>query len=143
MLEGPFLAHDGSTSPSLITPCCEMYFSFGTLSKGHHCFRREDLFRSLPLRLFPSVSFPAPQPANHSSEEPFGHSEEESALSAAERETSAEAADDGGAPSPAEPPPSPPRAKDTNQTAKLFTPSKLNFSVRAFHSSWPSFQMFE
>lgn len=116
-----------------------------------------DLFRSSPSPLCPSVSFPAPQQANHSSEEAFGRSEEESALSAAERErSSAEAAVDGGAPSPVEPPPSPPRAKDTNQepppsaprakdtnqTAKLFTPSKLNFSVRTFHSSWASFKMF-
>ncbi|XP_075904122.1 palladin isoform X2 [Nelusetta ayraudi] len=101
-----------------------------------------DLFRSSPWPLCPSVSFPAPQPADHSSEEASGRSEEESAPSAAQRESSAEAAVDGGAPSPAEPPPAPPRAKDTNQepppapprakdtnqTAKLFTPIKLNFS---------------
>lgn len=100
------------------------------------------VFTSGPSPLFPSVSFPAPQPAEPSSEEPPGFSEQESVLSAVEGQSSAEAAFGGGEPSPSEPPPSSPRTRNTNQTAKLFTPSKLNFSVRTFQWRWSLFQMF-
>lgn len=86
------------------------------------------LFKSSLTPLLLSVSFPEPQLANHSSEELFGRSEEESALSSV-GERSTEVTVGAGSPSPA---PSPTRAKDTNQTPKLFTPSKLSFSVGTF-----------
>lgn len=93
------------------------------------------LFKSSLTPLLLSVSFPEPQLANHSSEELFGRSEEESALSSV-GERSTEVAVGAGSPSPT---PSPTRAKDTNQTPKLFTPSKLSFSVGTFlrHKSLP------
>lgn len=97
--------------------------------------RTLSLFRSWPS-LFPSISFPAPQPANTSSEEPLGCSEEESVPREVKGQSS-----DSGEPSPAEPPPSAPGPRNTNQTAKLFTPSKLNFWVRTCQSSWVSFNV--
>lgn len=92
------------------------------------CFyiKMDQIFTNTSLLL--SVSFPEPQLANHSSEELFGHSEEESALSSV-GERSTEVTVGAGSPSPT---PSPTQAKDTNQTTKLFTPSKLSFSVGTF-----------
>ncbi|XP_047440881.1 myopalladin isoform X2 [Mugil cephalus] len=76
----------------------------------------------------PAADFPEPQPANYSSEEPFGRSEEESALSS-EGQKSPEVIFRACTPSP--PPPSPPppaQVREKAPTPKLFTPSKLNFA---------------
>ncbi|XP_072252329.1 myopalladin isoform X2 [Leuresthes tenuis] len=77
----------------------------------------------------PAADFPEPQAANHSSEEPFGRSEEESALSS-EGQRSPEVTARVCTPSPS-PPPSPPppaQVKEKVPTAKLFAPSKLSFT---------------
>lgn len=97
-------------------------------------------YPNLPTCLISSVRFPEPQLANHSSKEPFGRSEEESVLSS-EGQRTPEITVLSFTPSPPPPPsPSPPpptEIKDTNQTPKLFTPSKLSFTVRT--SLTPSF----
>ncbi|CAN9514686.1 unnamed protein product [Ophioblennius macclurei] len=72
--------------------------------------------------------FPEPQPANHSSEEAFGRSEEESALSSEGQRSPEVATIRTRTPSPP-PPPSPPSpAKEKAPAPKLFTPSKLTFA---------------
>ncbi|XP_044060898.1 LOW QUALITY PROTEIN: palladin [Siniperca chuatsi] len=71
----------------------------------------------------PVADFPEPQPANHSSGEAFGRSEEESALSS-EGQRSPEVTVRACTPSPPLPPSPPP----PTQTPKLFAPSKLNFT---------------
>ncbi|KAM9741805.1 palladin isoform 2-T2 [Menidia menidia] len=77
----------------------------------------------------PSADLLEPQPANHSSEEPFGRSEG-SALSS-EGQRSPEVTVRVCTPSPS-PPPSPPsqpaQTKEKAPAAKLFTPSKLSFT---------------
>lgn len=80
----------------------------------------------------PTVAdFPEPQPLNHSSEEPFGRSEEEYALSS-EDQRSPEVTVRACTPSPPPPPsPSPPplaQVKEKAPAPKLFTPSKLSFT---------------
>ncbi|XP_070693012.1 palladin isoform X2 [Pempheris klunzingeri] len=79
--------------------------------------------------ILPAADFPEPQQANHSFEERFGHGEEESALSS-EGQRSPEVTVRAYTPSPPPPPspPSPVHFKETNQTPKLFTPSKLSFT---------------
>lgn len=79
-----------------------------------------------PLKhvLLLSVSFPEPQAANYSSEELFGRSREEGQRSTVVTVRAC-------TPSPP-PPPSPTQVKETPQTPKLFTPSKISFSVRTF-----------
>ncbi|XP_030594926.1 palladin [Archocentrus centrarchus] len=77
----------------------------------------------------PVADFPEPQLANQSSEEPFGRSEEECALSS-EGQRSPEVTVRACTSSPT-PPPSPPplaQAKEKAPAPKLFTPSKLNFT---------------
>lgn len=88
---------------------------------------------SLLTHVFSPVSFPEPQPANHFSEEPFGCSEEESAFSSV-GQRSTEVTVGACVPSPPPPPSpsSPAQVKETTQTPKLFTPSKLSFTVRTF-----------
>lgn len=86
-------------------------------------------------KLFVSFSFPEPQPINHCSEEPFSRSEEEYALSP-EDQRSPEVTILACTPSPPPPPspspplPPPPEVKEKTTTPKLFTPSKLSFTVR-------------
>ncbi|KAF1384359.1 hypothetical protein PFLUV_G00117500 [Perca fluviatilis] len=76
------------------------------------------------------TSFPEPQPANHFSEELFGRSGEESALSS-EDQKSPEFTVRARTPSPLPPPassPPPTQVKEKSQTPKLFTPSKISFT---------------
>ncbi|KAM7000727.1 palladin isoform 2-T2 [Tautogolabrus adspersus] len=74
----------------------------------------------------PTADFPEPHQDNHSFEEPFGHSEEEERFLNSGSQKSPEVTS---SPPPfPSPPPSPTQVKETNQTPKLFTPSKLNFS---------------
>ncbi|XP_051810931.1 myopalladin, partial [Acanthochromis polyacanthus] len=84
---------------------------------------------SPPEDSIPVADFPERQPANHSSEEPFGRSEEESAFSS-EGQRSPEVIVQACTPSPPPPPsPLPPeQVKEKAQTTKLFTPSRLTFT---------------
>ncbi|CAI5651391.1 myopalladin isoform X1 [Oreochromis niloticus] len=77
----------------------------------------------------PVADFPEPQPANQYSEEIFGRSEEEIALSS-EGQRSPEVIFQACTSSPTPPPsPSPPaEVKEKAQAPKLFTPSKLSFT---------------
>ncbi|KAM3612052.1 uncharacterized protein V6R79_001862 [Siganus canaliculatus] len=79
----------------------------------------------------PVADFPEPQSAVHSSDEAFGRSEEESALSSEGKE-SAEVTVQAFTPNPPPPPPTPPLpppvVKETNQAPRLFTPSKISFT---------------
>ncbi|KAM7417126.1 hypothetical protein PAMA_016978 [Pampus argenteus] len=79
------------------------------------------------------ADFPEPQPINHSSEEPFGHSEDEYALSLEDQrspEVTVQACTPSPPPppSPSPPPPPPAQVKEKTPTPKLFTPSKLSFT---------------
>ncbi|XP_042349690.1 myopalladin isoform X2 [Plectropomus leopardus] len=77
----------------------------------------------------PTADLPEPQPANHSSEDPYGGSKEGSALSS-EDQRSPEVTVLSCTPSPPPPPSLPPPAQvqEKTQTPKLFTPSKLSFT---------------
>ncbi|XP_017278644.1 palladin [Kryptolebias marmoratus] len=75
----------------------------------------------------PAADLLEPQPANHSFEEPFGRSKEESALSS-EGQRSPEITVEVCTPSPPLPPSPPPPAQVKEKTPKLFTPSKLSFT---------------
>ncbi|XP_031135963.2 palladin isoform X2 [Sander lucioperca] len=77
----------------------------------------------------PVADFPEPQPANHFSEELFGRSGEESALSS-EDQRSPEFTVRARTPSPLPPlaPPPQTQVKEKTQTPKLFTPSKISFT---------------
>uniref|UniRef100_A0A673CIX6 Myotilin n=2 Tax=Sphaeramia orbicularis TaxID=375764 RepID=A0A673CIX6_9TELE len=75
----------------------------------------------------PSADFPEPQPANHSSEEPFSGSQEECTLSS-EGQSSSVVTIQAFSPSPPLPPP-PAQVKEKTPTPKLFTPSKLSFTT--------------
>ncbi|XP_074530400.1 palladin [Halichoeres trimaculatus] len=78
----------------------------------------------------PIANFPEPQLDNHSFEEHFGHSQEETVLNSVSQrslEVTVEACTPSPPSSPT-PPQSPTEVKETNKTPKLFTPSKLNFS---------------
>lgn len=89
-----------------------------------------NIITSSPTCLFLSDSFPEPQPAYYCSEEPCGRSEEERALSS-EGQRSPGVTVRACTPSPP-PPPSPPAHVNEKATPKLFSPSRLTFTVRAF-----------
>ncbi|KAJ4946125.1 hypothetical protein JOQ06_023800 [Pogonophryne albipinna] len=74
----------------------------------------------------PVADFPEPQPAYYCSEEPFGRSEEERALSS-EGQRSPGVTVRACTPSPP-PPPSPPAHVNEKATPKLFSPSRLTFT---------------
>ncbi|XP_041845691.1 myopalladin-like [Melanotaenia boesemani] len=83
-----------------------------------------------PLEVhIPVADLPEPQPTNHSADDPFSRSEEENVLSS-EGHRSPGVSIRVCTPSPP-PPPSPPPAqvKEKAPTPKLFTPSKLSFTV--------------
>ncbi|KAM8732532.1 palladin isoform 1-T1 [Acanthopagrus schlegelii] len=76
----------------------------------------------------PLAEFPEPQLANHSSKEPFGRSEESEGQRTPEITVLSFTPSPPPPPSPSPPPPPPTEVKDTNQTPKLFSPSKLSFT---------------
>ena len=84
------------------------------------------------------VSFPAPQPSNHSPERPFSRGEDEFIALSSEGQRSPEVTIQACTPSPPLPPSPPPQAPDKEkaQTPKLFSPSKISFNVRTFLSTF-------
>ncbi|XP_036932830.1 palladin isoform X2 [Acanthopagrus latus] len=82
---------------------------------------------SPPEDNIPLAEFPEPQLANHSSKEPLGRSEESEGQRTPEITVLSFTPSPPPPPSPTPPPP-PTEVKDTNQTPKLFSPSKLSFT---------------
>ncbi|XP_037635644.1 myotilin isoform X2 [Sebastes umbrosus] len=123
-----------AVSPVAVHPpplWCSLPLQTGVWSEKSSCIEPVGLLLKFKDRGGePLTGFPEPQPANHSSEEPFGYSEEGSALSS-EGHRSPGVTVRACTPSPP-PPPSPPlpptQVKENTQTTKLFTPSKLSFT---------------